>query len=286
MKINFNKTQASFLILFFLLLALPVGLYLSRQPQQLKSRAFDRGTVGLQLSPATSDPSTPLLVNRPLEVVLQINAGDYNKVTGADIKVKYSDTLNLTGFEADSQASLDKLVLSNFDPTVKNGFKTFHYIAVTSASSVSAAGLVNVGKLKFITLREGQATVIVTDEPVVTAAAQASKLSVNKEVRSNGDFVYTEGTYTIGSVTVTPTPTGVSSQCVNGDIGDNNCVDNADFAEWFKQFTGIGSDRNLRGEFKSDFYPLCQNGRRGDGIINGADLNVWIRESGGENRCR
>lgn len=283
-----NKTQQSFLIVVLLILSLVIGLYLIKQPQQLQSRAFQpKGTVALQLNTASVNIATGSAV----EAILQMDTGDANKVTGVDVTVKYNENLNLTGFELDSASGLDKTVLSSFDPNARS----FHLIAVNNSGSISGSGLVNIGKLKLTAPKAGAGVIEITDEPILTAAAQAGKLTLIKTDRPNLPPVYAGLTYNIGgTVSVTPTlgptstvtPTGTFPQCVNGDVGDNGCVDNTDFGEWFKEFTGMSADKNARNELKADFYPVCQGGKRGDGVINGADLNIWIKESGGANKCK
>lgn len=270
-----TKTQLLLIAgLLILLIAIPLGIYLIRQQQNFKSRAFQpKGTVAFQFSPSIRDSSNPVAINNPLEVTVQIDTGDFNKVTAVDFTINYDDKLRLDDFEINTGSSLNQQVLKNID----TGSRTLHYIAVNTSSSLSSSGLVNIGKLKFTATQNGVGAVSVNQNPVITIAGQDSKVNA----------LLAEGRYAVGTGAFSPSPSATTSgspapaACINGAIRGQRCVDNTGFVEWFKEWVGLAPTKN------ADFYPECRaNGTRGDSVIDIADYEVWRRESGGTNKCQ
>lgn len=61
--------------------------------------------------------------------------------------------------------------------------------------------------------------------------------------------------------------------CINGDTGDNGCVDINDYNTWSDEFTGAVTTKT------ADFYPECNSSnQKGDEVIDINDYNIWRRE--------
>lgn len=226
-----GKQFLSLLLVFVVLFAIPLSVYLVKQRQEFRSKA-EVGKVVLLFGANNIGTKAPGEEFAPVDIVL--NAGD-NNITGVDITVEFDNTLEAVKFEPQA---------GNFDYTVIPSTKrpnsidnstsprTVRYVAVNKGNNTkSGPGLV-LGKVWF------KAAALTSGEPKVrfgTAQMVASGRTEELEVAKDSIVAYLVQ-MPLGP-TNTPTPTPVPGRMV-GDADDNQCIDNADRLQWVKERNG------------------------------------------------
>lgn len=272
------KQLLPIIILIIIILAIPLGVYLVRQQQQLRSKALE-GRANLEFSPNLQDVS----LGSPLNVALQINSGYENRVSAVDVEIAYSAQLALRDFEPDFNSGLDKIVISDIDPSTR----TLRFVAANTTGTVPFKRLVTIGTLRFDTVREGRAEIgaASADKIIVTASGQEQPLIVDSSQKG----IYAINLVLSPTPTATPIPSGPlpptgsptptqpptvtpTKAPVRGDANGDFCVDRRDYDIWLSEYTGRTSTK------KADFD---KNGKVGP-----EDYAIWLEEfNSGTNVC-
>lgn len=183
------------LVIGLLLVALPVIIFLVKQQQDLRSKAFD--TVTLKLTPPTLTKN----LNDPLfDVVVSIDGGNLD-VSGIDITVNFSPTiLELTSF---TPSGVYNSVLLNGPPNNTTG--SIRIILANNSSTPIVGSNVVLGTLHFRGKTIGTSPVTFVPNQI-TAAGRTTAIATTNN---------TTGSYTISNTSPSPSPSSTPGPTVS-----------------------------------------------------------------------
>lgn len=249
-KDQFSTKQliAFVLLLALLLIGLFATVYLVKQQQRLQAKA-DADSVKLQLHSTLSTMSPGDTVS----VDFGINAGTDHPpvITGADVRLTYSDNLDLTLFDLENVGSegkaLNKLV---FQSRINNSDKRIRLVAVNNTQDPVSTNYIALGTLQFRLKPNATGSAQVKFEDSgnqVVAVNHYNALTIENEGEKVDILV-------AGSASPSASPT--TAPRIPGDATGDRCVNYADYNCW----------RN--GVSSADF--------NNDGRVNLIDYTIWL----------
>ena len=179
------------IIIGLLLMALPVTIFLVKQQQDLRSRAFD--TVTLKLTP----PTVTKNLNDPLfDVVVSVDGGNLD-VSGVDIVINFNPAiLEMLPF---TPSGVYNSVLLNGPPNNTTG--SIRIILANNSSTPIIGSNIVLGTLHFRGKAIGTSQVTFVPNEITASGRTTSIATANN----------TTGNYTISTIAPTPSPTPSAS---------------------------------------------------------------------------
>ena len=275
-----NKTLLPIIIALILIPAILVGIYLIRLPKPQKSQVKADVLFGVSLSPVSLSG-----IAKDSDITLDLILHTTGRLVSAvDVELQYPDSLKLSEFKADSSGSgLDTAVIPG---TPDNFSNTLRYVAVNKSGNLPVRNTIRLGQLRFKAVKDNTTSKVEITKAKITIPGEGQIVEPSLDA----------GEYSVGISSPSPSPSPSASSsvspspspspspapsCINGAVKGRRCVDNTDFVEWFKEWSGLSNTKT------ADFFPECNtNGTRGDGKIDFADYEIWRREIGGSNKCQ